>query len=63
MSDPANRRLELDRQISELSRLQIKSVKDATFFGWVPAETVAYEERGRQLVALRNELAALDDKS
>lgn len=53
-------RWEIETDIRELARRQIKAVKNATFAGWDPAELVAYEERSIRLTWLRKRLADLD---
>ena len=47
-------------EIGELSKQQIRAVKDATFVGWDTAELAAYDERALRMKLLRIQLASLD---
>jgi hypothetical protein len=59
MIDPGKSRKELTAEITELARLQNRSVKDATFFGWHADETAAYDERSKRLTVLRKKLSTV----
>jgi len=51
---------EIQAELSELSRQQIKAVKDATFMGWEAADGAAYDERAKRIKLLRAQLAVPD---
>jgi hypothetical protein len=40
---------EIQAELSELSKQQIKAVQNATFIGWEAAEMAAYEERTERI--------------
>ena len=63
MTDFARHRTEIVSEMTELCRLQIKAVKDATFLGWELVETTAYAERRSRIEVLRRQLADLDTGS
>lgn len=50
----------IQAELSELSRQQIKAVKDATFLGWEAIEGAAYDERAERIKLLLAQLAVLD---
>jgi hypothetical protein len=52
-------KLAITAEIAALAKLQIKAVKDATFFGWDTAESAAYDERRKRLRELQTELEAI----
>ena len=58
--DRAKIRSDIEAEITTLAKRQIEAVKDATFTGWDPAESVAYEERRVRPAWLRKQLARLD---
>ncbi|HEX4424710.1 MAG TPA: hypothetical protein VH079_04895 [Terriglobales bacterium] len=49
----------ISAEIAALAKLQIKAVKDATFFGWDTVESAAYDDRRRKLRTLHAELEAI----
>ena len=59
MSDHFASLKEITAEIAALAKQQIKAAKDASFGGWGPVETAAYEERSQRLAVLRSALAEL----
>ena len=59
MPDHFERLKEITAEIAALAKQQIKAAKDASFGGWGPVETAAYEERSQRLAVLRSALADL----
>lgn len=55
-----SKRAELTTAISELHRLQMESMKDATFGGWTRESEAAYEIRAARIAALLRELAVIE---
>jgi hypothetical protein len=49
----------IQAELSELSRQQLKAVKDATFLGWDKTESAAYDERVKRIALLRARLAEI----
>lgn len=56
MADLEKQRAAITAELSDLTRQQIKAVKDATFMGWEPAELAAYETRTKRIAVLRQAL-------
>lgn len=56
----AKTRSEIEAEIITLVKWQIKATSDATFLGWDPAASVAYEERRSRLAWLQKQLAVFD---
>ena len=50
----------IQAELGELSKQQIRAVKDATFVGWETTELAAYDERAQRMKLLRTQLAVLD---
>jgi hypothetical protein len=50
----------IQSELSDLSRQQLKAVKDATFLGWDKTESAAYDERVKRIALLRAQLAEID---
>ena len=50
----------IQAELGELSKQQIRAVKDATFVGWEKAGIAAYDERAKRMQSLRAKLAVLD---
>jgi hypothetical protein len=59
MADLEKQKAEVIAELSDLTRQQIKAVKDATFMGWDPAELAAYEQRNKRIAWLRQTLGSL----
>jgi hypothetical protein len=55
-----SKRAELTAAISELHRLQMESMKEATFGGWTCKSEAAYEIRAARIAALLRELAVIE---
>jgi hypothetical protein len=50
----------IQSELSDLSRQQLKAVKDATFLGWDKTESAAYDERVKRIALLRAQLAEIN---
>jgi hypothetical protein len=53
-------RAELVAELTELHKLQLKSIADATYLGWTREETVEHQKRSDHIAVLQRELSALD---
>lgn len=58
-----NSRAELVVELSELHRLQLQSMADATYVGWTHEELIAQQKRSDRIAVLQLELDALDGTS
>lgn len=59
MAAYSDQRAQLLKEIAELSAKQSEALNDATFVGWTPEETAAYEKRRKRLEVLHRLLADL----
>jgi hypothetical protein len=57
---PASHRAELVAELSELHRLQLESITDATYIGWTREQMAEHQDRSDRISALQRELFALD---
>jgi phenylpyruvate tautomerase PptA (4-oxalocrotonate tautomerase family) len=55
-----DRRSELAAEITELHKQQLDATSSATFVGWTPVETAAYDRRIERIALLNAQLAGLD---
>jgi hypothetical protein len=51
-----SRKAQLTAELLQLSIQQTKTLKDATFLGWLPGQLAAYQERGDRVSLLRRQL-------
>ena len=56
----SDKRAALTAQVTELRRLQLEAIKEATFGGWTHESEAAYETRRIRINALCHELRMLD---
>ena len=54
------KRAEITASIAELHRLQMESLRQATFGGWTCETEVAFDMRAARIAALCRELAVLE---
>jgi hypothetical protein len=57
---PNYSRAEMVSELAELRRLQFKSMDDATYVGWTPAQLTAQQKRADRISLLQHDLDALD---
>jgi hypothetical protein len=53
-------RSELVAELTELRRLQLTSLADATYIGWTQEQEVAHQKRSNRIWAVQRELNGLD---
>jgi hypothetical protein len=51
-----SRKAQLTAELLKLTQQQQKTLEDAVFLGWRPAELEAYQERGERVSLLRQQL-------
>jgi hypothetical protein len=56
-------REKIQAELSDLSRQQLKAVKDATYLGWRKTESAAYDKRVKRIACLYARLAEIDPRS
>jgi hypothetical protein len=56
-------RSELVAELTELRRLQLTSLADATYIGWTQEQQVAHQKRSNRISAVQRELNGLDGTS
>jgi hypothetical protein len=52
-----SRKAQLTAELLQLTQEQQKALQDATFLGWQPDRLEAYQERGRRVSLLRQQLS------